>query len=257
MSALRSGAGLVSVLTPESVAAIVAGMVPEAMVHAANVNSTGSLASDVLGAWGHDLSGFDAILVGPGMTQHPDGIDVLRQVVDKSECTLVLDADALNLLAQNPDLVKGAAGRVILTPHPGEMARLLGADSSAVQENRFSAVYDVAQKFNAVGVLKGAGTLVCEPGGISWVNMTGNPGMACGGMGDALAGLIVGLSAQGRSPFEAAVAGVYIHGMAGDMAVMNGSQVSLTARDLIDAIPMALRELTGRCYLIVRWIFRK
>jgi NAD(P)H-hydrate epimerase len=246
MAALRSGTGLVSMLVPETVAATVAGLVPEAMVHAGKTNPAGSLAHDAIDGWGHDIRLFSSILIGPGMTKHSDGEALVRQVAALRDTTVVMDADALNILSDIPGILTGSHENIILTPHPGEMARLLKSDSASVQNDRFTAAIKAVEKFGTTIVLKGAGSIVAQNDKPLHINMTGNPGMATGGMGDVLAGLMTGLAAQGLSPFDAARAAVYVHGRAGDSAVLEGSQHSLISTDIIKELPTVLRTLVGR-----------
>lgn len=247
MAACRSGAGLVSVLTPSALAGTVAVRVPEAMVHGGGMTGTGSLAGNALDqVFGKDgLAAFSAVLIGPGLTTHPDGSLLVAEVLHSAVPVVVLDADALNLVAGEPALLARGRGGVILTPHPGEMARLIGGSAAAVESDRFGAARQAVERFGAVIVLKGAGTLVAEEELLA-VNLTGNPGMATGGTGDVLAGLMTGLAAQGLSPFDAASAAVFLHGCAGDDVARSGSQASLTALALADAIPRVFRRVQVR-----------
>jgi NAD(P)H-hydrate epimerase len=246
-AALRSGVGLVSVLTPASVATLVAGWVPEAMVHAGAETDAGTLATDCLTRWGRDAAGFDAVVLGPGLGINRYTTVLVERVLAAQRGTLVLDADALNAIAHRLFLAKRAGSAVILTPHPGEMARLLHNDVATVQADRFRAAAMAAEAaLGAVVVLKGAGTLVARAGRTPCVNLTGNPGMAKGGVGDVLAGLMGGLCAQGHDAFDAARAAVYLHGRAGDLAAARLSQSALTAGDVIDALPNAILDACSR-----------
>jgi NAD(P)H-hydrate epimerase len=244
-AAVRSGAGLVSVLTPRSVAHVVVGLVPEAMVNGAAANDYGSLAADCLDGWKELSERFDAVMIGPGMTCQRDGAEVIRQLVGDFEGPLVMDADALNLIAETPEIARGAAERLVITPHPGEMARLLKIKTADVQDDRLGAAREAARRFGAVTVLKGAGTVIADSDNIPRVNLTGNPGMARGGMGDVLAGLIAGLVGQGLALSSAAAAGVWIHGRAGDLAAARGSQYSISPLDLIDTFGTVFRDLSS------------
>jgi len=208
-AALRSGAGLVSVATREVHVPVVLTRRPEAMARA--VESGADL--------GPMLAIADAIAVGPGLGQGEWGRAML-QLALTSDKPLVLDADALNLLAASPRELSGA----VLTPHPGEAARLLGIDTPDVQRDRLSAAQAIADSHCAVVVLKGAGTVVAAPNELARVIDAGNPGMAVGGMGDMLTGVIVALRAQGLSAFDAAGAGALIHGLAGDAAALSGER---------------------------------
>ena len=228
-AAARSGAGLVSALVPESVCMPVASAVPEVMVHAAMPEAR-----------------WTALLAGPGMGRSDQTrVEILR-LLETAAVPLVLDADALTVLAGHTDAIRAAKGPVILTPHPGEFAALLDLKPEEVQEDRQGLARMAADRLGATVVLKGAGTLVAAPGMPLAVNLTGNPGMATGGSGDVLAGLLAGLIAQGIAPFGAACAAVWLHGRAGDLAAAEKSQAALTAPDLIDRLPDAFRELSCR-----------
>lgn len=228
-AALRSGAGLVSAFVPEAIHALIAPAIPEVMVHSSMPDS----------AW-------TAIMAGPGMGRSATTREQILQLLETSTVPLVLDADAVTVLADHIDAVSNAKCPVILTPHPGEFAALFGLKVEDVQEDRFGMARMAADKLGATVVLKGAGTLVASPGVPMAVNMTGNPGMACGGSGDVLAGLIAGLVAQGIVPLEAACAGVWLHGKAGDLAAADKSQASMTATDVIDKLPEAWRDISCR-----------
>ncbi len=246
MAACRSGAGLVSVLVPDSLAPVVAQIAPEAMVHAGRTGPDGALAADAVRDCSLNLTGFDAVLVGPGMGDTPATLAIVESVCAMATCPIVLDADALNVLARNPVALQPAAGRCIVTPHPAELSRLLHTDTAAIQADRFDAARRAAKAFGVVTVLKGAGTVVCAPDGVPHVNLTGNPGMARGGMGDVLAGLMTGLVGQGLAPFDAARAAVYIHGRAGDNVALYSSQAGMIAGDVIEELPNVFRDLVVR-----------
>ncbi|MEI6891974.1 MAG: NAD(P)H-hydrate dehydratase [Pontiella sp.] len=228
-AALRSGAGLISAWVPEAIHAGVAPAIPEAMVHSSMPDFV-----------------WTAIMAGPGMGRTATTREQILHLLETSTVPLVLDADALAVLNDHVDAISKATCPVILTPHPGEFAALFGLKVEEVQEDRFGMVRMAADKLGATVVLKGAGTLVATPGLPVAVNMTGNPGMATGGSGDVLAGLIAGLAAQGIDPFEAACAGVWLHGKAGDLAAADQSQASMTASDLIGKLPEAWRDISCR-----------
>lgn len=244
-AACRSGAGLVSALVPESIAHTVAVLVPEVMVHAAPMQSEGGLAAHALDAIRSTLASFDAILVGPGMTCHPDGMKLLQQLADLEHPYLVMDADALNLLARMPDWRQRRAARTILTPHPGEAGRLLGQAASKVQSGREEAARAIVTRYGATVVLKGAGTLVADAQRMA-INLTGNPGMATGGSGDVLGGMVCSLVAQGLDGFDASSSAVYLHGMAGDQAACCCSQAGLTPQQILGQLPSVFRACMGR-----------
>lgn len=241
MGALRSGPGLVSVAVPERLAPAIALAVPEAMVHGERETGSGSLHSSCWAKWKKRLPNFSAILAGPGMTRHAETGRLVKMILRDSRIPVVLDADALNIFEGRAALLAKRECPLVITPHPGEMARLLALSTARVQARRMRTAKQSARLTNATVVLKGAGTLVAEKGRLQ-INLTGNPGMASGGMGDVLAGLAGGFLAQGLKPFDAARASVYLHGRAGDMAAASSSESSLMARDLIACLPGAFRE---------------
>jgi len=246
MTAVRSGAGLVSALVPRSLAPTVAGLVPEAMVHGGETTEDETLSADAIDVWKRSTHDFDAILIGPGMGTHPDGLHLIRKALRTSNGPVVLDADALSLCALQLDVLRAASCPATVTPHPGEMARLSGSSVAEVQADRFGVARDMAARMRSTVVLKGAGTVIADVGRPISVNMTGNPGMASGGMGDVLAGLLVGLAAQGLSPYDAARSAAYIHGRAGDNVARYSSQAGMTATDLIAEIPHAFGDISLR-----------
>lgn len=225
-AALRAGAGLVDVGTrAEHVAALLARR-PEAMVRAVGA---GDPALDDL------ILSVDVIAIGPGLGQQAWGEALFHAAVASGK-PLVVDADALNLLARAPRVL---GADCVLTPHPGEAARLLATDTGAIQRDRFAAAQSLAERFGAITVLKGAGTVVAAPGAAPRVIGAGNPGMAVGGMGDVLTGVVAALRAQGMGGFEAATAGALLHAGAGDAAAAAGDLVGLLPSDLM----MELRRL--------------
>lgn len=245
-AAMRSGAGLVSVVVPRGIAPVVAGAVPEAMVHAAPETETGSLSAACWDAWRDSLKSFSAVLAGPGLTRHPDTKILVDRIVQDCSAPLALDADALNVFEGRLNDLARRKVSLVITPHPGEMGRLLGRSAADVQASRLAATREAASRSRAVVVLKGAGTLVAEEGQPLQVNMTGNPGMATGGTGDVLAGLLAGLLAQGMQPFDAARASVFLHGRAGDDAATEKTEYCLTAGDIIKSLPYAFQQMVPR-----------
>jgi len=228
-AASRSGAGLVSALVPEDIHSLVAPAVSEAMVHS----------SMPAGKW-------SAIMAGPGMGCTDATRKQIVQLLETSKTPLVLDADAITVLAGHTDAIASAKCSVVLTPHPGEFAALLGLKVDDIQEDRFGMAKMAAAKLGCVVVLKGAGTVVAAPGVPMAVNLTGNPGMASGGSGDVLAGILAGLIGQGIAPLEAACAAVWLHGRAGDLAAAEKSQIALIATDLIEKLSEAFRDVSCR-----------
>lgn len=229
--ALRSGAGLVSVLTPDEVYPIVAQACgPEVMVH--TFPSIGKLAVD----FSKDWKKIDAVLIGPGLEPAPETV---KRLLKSCPVPLVLDAGALCV---TPQQVADAKCPIVLTPHPGEFERMFGSDFSG----RWAQAAQGAAKSSATLLLKGAGTVIATPGRKLAVNLTGNPGMATGGMGDVLGGMVTAFLGQGMPAFDAAITAVYLHGLAGDIAADRMGQESLIATDLIDALPDAFRALQIR-----------
>ncbi len=242
-SALRTGAGLVSVAAPNALVPIIQSQLFEAMGIPAAESLEGTLG---IGA-GEELAkaarGMSACALGPGLSTHFETCQVVRDLVQRITVPLVIDADGLNAFAGRADILKRAKAPVIVTPHPGEMGRLAGIATAEVQEDRIGVAADFAKKQNVVVVLKGAPTVVALPQGRMFVNVTGNPGMATAGTGDALTGMIGSLLAQGYAAADAACLGVYLHGRSGDLAAGEKGEAGMITGDLIEQIPATLREL--------------
>lgn len=245
-AALRSGAGLVTAVVPRSIADRVACAHEEVMVWAAPETEIGSLSDDWLREWLPRLEMFDAVLVGPGLTTHHHSQVIVQTLLEKSPRPLVLDADALNVLESRSFWLARKRSPVVITPHPGEMARVTGRNVPHIQAARRDAAVELAGRTDTVVVLKGAGTVVTSKDGMAHYNVTGNPGMATAGAGDVLAGLLAGLLAQGLAPLDAARAAVYLHGTAGDRVAWRGSQAGLVAGDLVSELPAVQRQCMER-----------
>jgi NAD(P)H-hydrate epimerase len=237
-AALRGGAGLVRLAVPAGILPIVAGANPCYLTDPLPDDADGRLADGAAGPLVELIKVSTAAALGPGLGQGPAIPGLLRAVLGQTATPLVLDADALNALARHPDLLPRAGGPVILTPHPGEFARLLGTDIPTVQADRQGLAVRFAAERRAVVVLKGHRTVVTDGARVA-VNTTGNPGMATGGTGDVLAGLTAALLGQGLGPFDAARLAAYLHGLAGDLARDDLGEVSLIASDLLDYLPRA------------------
>jgi NAD(P)H-hydrate epimerase len=242
MAALRSGAGLVTVATPASCVPVVAALGAEYMTLPLPDDGAGRMASSAL-----DVIldfGADVIAVGPGLGRSA-GVDaVVRGLVEQSRAPLVVDADGLNALASSEIIGSRAAADLVLTPHPGEMGRLLKSSAAAVQADRLAAVQRLARDWNAHVVLKGQRTLIGAPDGRVAINQTGNPGMATGGTGDVLTGAIAAWIAQLRDPMSASMVATYLHGRAGDLAASHQGEVAMIAGDLLAHLGPATLELT-------------
>jgi NAD(P)H-hydrate epimerase len=211
-----------------------------------------ALPDDASGAAGHAagalvherLSNIGALAVGPGLSRGGESARLVRELCAFAEPPLVLDADALHALAgAGPQAIALRRVPAVLTPHPGELARLLGTSSADVQSDRVAAASSCAERFRAVVVLKGSRTVVAPPGGAVWINPTGNPGMAAAGMGDVLTGVIAAHLARGMAPLVAALLGVYLHGLAGDFAVAATGPWGILASEVADLLPAAVRSL--------------
>jgi NAD(P)H-hydrate epimerase len=245
MGALRSGAGLVTVATPETCLPIVASMAPEFMTEALSDDDNGMV---VAGGVDRVLDLHqDVIACGPGLGRSPGVAEFVRGLLDRATVPLVLDADALTVLADEPGRITGSDERdVIVTPHPGEMARLIGASIEDVQTNRIEVATDFATTHHVHVVLKGHRTVIATPAGHVFINPTGNAGMATGGTGDVLTGMIAAWLAQLLDAEAACRLAVFLHGAAGDLAATAEGQASMTARDVLECLGGALGRLTGR-----------
>jgi ADP-dependent NAD(P)H-hydrate dehydratase len=238
---LRGGAGLVRVAVPAGILPIVAGANPCYLTAGLAEDEQGLLAeeaeSDLLGL----ARANDVLAMGPGLGRSEGVTKLVLAVLAKTSVPLVLDADGLNALQQCPERLKGRAAPLILTPHPGEFARLLGTSVANVQGHRQELAVRFAAEHGLVLLLKGEGTVVTD-GRRVYINTTGNPGMATGGTGDVLTGLIAALLGQKLEPFAAAQLGAHIHGLAGDLARDDLGEVCLIASDLLDYLPAAFRN---------------
>lgn len=242
-AALRIGTGLVTVATPKSVNPTLEAKLLEAMtvpMPETEASTLGHSASSQLIDFASHRS---AIAIGPGIGTHHETRDLIKTIISRLDKPCVMDADALTLLATQKSCLSSSKVRHVLTPHPGEMARLLGHTSpQSVNDDRLGVALGFAKAQQVIVVLKGARTIIASPDGQAAICPTGNPGMATAGMGDALTGMIVGLLAQGLSAWNAARAGVYLHGLAGDCASAELGQAGMIAGDLIECIPHAFQQ---------------
>lgn len=240
-AALRAGAGLVTVACAVGLQDVIAAKCLEVMTLGLPQTAERTLGSEAREPLLQIAGRSDAVAMGPGLSQHPETAALVREVVAALDAPLVLDADGLNALNGDLAPVKGRTAPTVLTPHPGELARLCGQTIESIQQDRVDAARRAAAACGAVLVLKGAATVTAEPGGRVWVNATGNSGMASGGMGDLLTGIIAAFLAGGADPLAAAVAGVHYHGRAADLAAENDPR-SLIASDVLRALPGALAD---------------
>ena len=246
MSVLRSGAGLSTIATPKSVLATVAGFHPEVMTEPLQETEAGTISLRAMEYGYVDglVKGKTVLAIGPGISRNPDTVEFVRTVVAKFKVPLVVDADGLNAFEGVAEKLNGQDHPMVITPHPGEMARLTGLSIPQIQRDRIGVARAFARNHNLIVVLKGHRTLVADPNGEIWVNTTGNPGMATGGTGDILTGIVAGMMAQHpHQLIDAVTSAVYLHGLAGDVARETMGEQSLVATDLVKALPEAFRRV--------------
>jgi ADP-dependent NAD(P)H-hydrate dehydratase / NAD(P)H-hydrate epimerase len=243
-AALRSGAGLVTVATPEPVLPIVAAHTPEVMTEPLRPTGTGSISLRNVEHFDALLKGKKAMAIGPGLSTHRETQEFVRGLVRNRTVPVVLDADGLNAFAGRAAELKDSRGMLAITPHPGEMARLLDSTTTEVQAGRMEVAKKAAADWNCCVILKGHQTITVTPTGSAWVNSTGNPGMGTGGTGDVLTGMLAGLTAQYGIDLWAKLLsfGVYLHGLAGDLAYAENGEAPLLAGDLVRNMQRAYRR---------------
>ena len=230
-AAYRTGCGLVEIFTHEDNRVILQTLIPEAVLSVWNEKID-------LEKLENSIKKADVIAIGMGLSTSDDALEILKFTFQKRDCPIVIDADALNLLAKNKEFLKEINPNAIITPHPLEMSRISGVDVKEITANIPEFAQNFANENNIICVLKDHHTAVAKPNSDSiYINQSGNSGMSTGGSGDVLDGIIAGLLAQGCEPYIAATLGVYIHGLAGDVASQIHSQYSLMASDIIDALP--------------------
>jgi NAD(P)H-hydrate epimerase len=243
--ALRSGAGLVTVAVPASLFNGLCGSSPEGMVRPLPDNVSGCLVTEAADAIVQRLDDASALVVGPGLSDHADTRGMLARLLPRLSLPTVFDADALNIISQDRHIWRLPEVPAVMTPHPGEMARLMGISIAAVQASRVDVARQAAAAFGAHIVLKGHRTIVCSPEGEVFINSNGNPGMATGGSGDVLAGMIGAFLARGMETTSACNAAVFLHGLAADLAVRECGEESMLPRDILAQLPAAFRHLQG------------
>ncbi len=250
-AALRAGAGLVHLAVPEDVYPIVASQIPCVICHPMPQTGSGTLSRKALGEIKKLAAEHDVIALGPGLTACEETTDLVQQFILDVEKPMVVDADGINALAADPEILLRIKGPRILTPHPGEMARLIGKTAAHVQSSRAETAADFAKTHGVCLVLKGMNTVVTD-GERVYTNSTGNPGMATAGSGDVLTGLTAGLWGQALGNFEAAQLAVYLHATAGDIAREELTEYSMTACDILDLLPQAFVNYATECSHITR-----
>lgn len=235
MGALRSGAGLVYLGVPESIYSIEAIKLNEAIVFPLP-DIDGKLGYPAITVIRKHLTGMDAVLIGCGLGKSSGTLDAVRTVLEEAACPVVLDADGINVISEHKDLLRGRTSPTILTPHEGEFLRFGGT----LGESRMESASYFAKLWNSILVLKGHETCITD-GQAGFLNPTGNPGMATGGSGDVLAGIIVSLLGQGIAPMEAAACGAWLHGAAGDLCAAEMGQYGMLPTDMLNALPRLLK----------------
>lgn len=239
-AALRGGAGLVEVAVPDPIGPIVAGAQPCYTTSWLPADRQGRLAPAGIPLVLQAAKTAKAVVIGPGLGPCPDGQMMIKSIIRDVACPLVLDADALNFIGSNASILNMRNTPFLVTPHPGEFSRLTARDTRAIQGDRSAQAQAFAKRFKGILVLKGQGTIITD-GDRLFVNTTGNPGMATGGSGDVLSGLLGSLLAQGLSQWDAAVLGVYLHGLAGDLARDKYGEIAMIASDILEFFPQVLR----------------
>ncbi len=239
-----TGAGLVKVLAPEENRVILQHLLPEAILATYQETPESAQSSDAEAPTNlqESLAWASVVVAGPGLGTGEQAQAIVRKIIDCVEVPLILDADGLNIVAEHPEWLKETKGTVIVTPHLGEMSRLIGKDVTDIQSRLLQTAKEFAQDYQVICVLKDARTVTALPSGIAWVNASGNNGMATAGSGDVLTGIIAGLIAQGMEPQYAASMGVYLHGLAGEAQTEYRGTYGLMARDILEGIVCVLRE---------------
>lgn len=243
-SAVRAGSGIVTLAVAESIHTILEIKTTEAMTSPLPDSGSGFLTKRAFPAIQKLLAGIDAVAIGPGLERHPETYALVQNLAETITAPLVIDADGLNAIADNVAVLKRKKSKqVILTPHPGEMSRLLGTSIPDVEAIRISVSQEFARNYGVYLILKGARTIIASPSGEIAINGSGNPGMATGGMGDVLTGIIVSLLGQGNTAWESCCLGVFLHGFAADMVAEEKGEIGINASDVIEKLPYAYKKL--------------
>lgn len=243
-AALRSGVGIAKVILPDKIYDIVARQIPEAVFVPLKTSDKGAFCREDAPTICEHIKNADSVLFGCGVGMSDDNLEILNVLIKDVKCPFIIDADGINLLSRNIDIIKQASAPIILTPHPGEMARLTGKSVVEIENNRTYFAEIFSKKYGIVTVLKGSQTLVATPKAI-YKNIIGNPGMATGGSGDTLAGILAAFLAREKDIDYAVTSAVYIHSAAGDMAAQKMSQTAMLPSDIIDKLPCLFKKLEG------------
>lgn len=243
-SAVRAGSGLVTLAVAESLHQILEMKTTEVMTVPLPDSNSGYLTSSAFPVLDKLLQGKDAVGLGPGLDRRPGTTSLVQTIVESVALPLVIDADGLNALAEDITILRRKkSANVVLTPHPGEMARLLGTSIPDVEAIRISVAQEFARNYGVYLVLKGARTIIASPNGTAAINGSGNPGMATGGMGDVLTGMITSLLGQGYSTWDACLLGVFLHGYAADLVAVEKGEIGICATDVQEKLPFAYNKL--------------
>lgn len=243
MAAQRSGSGLVTLGVPQGIQPIMANKLTEVMTYPLSDDGTGHFSKDAAVEIVRFLEDKDVLALGPGMGTGEDLFDLIMHILSEIDISIVIDADGLNNISNDVHVLSRYDAPIVLTPHPGEMARLINRSIEYVMENPVEVALSLSKDIGAVVLLKGATSVIANSDGRVYINTTGNSGMATGGSGDVLTGIVASLMAQGYDAFYAAVLGSFIHGMAGDMAADDKGEVGVIAHDILDTIPYVFKSL--------------
>lgn len=244
-AALRIGTGLITLGIPASLNPILEVKLTEVMTEPLPETKDQTLGLSAQQRITELCSRKSALVIGPGLSLNPETARLIQRMIRNTDLPAVIDADGLNALVGKIASIKKKRKGLILTPHPGEMARLLGTSVQEIQKNRIQVARNFAQENGLILVLKGARSIVASPEGNIFINPTGNPGMASGGMGDVLTGMVGGFLAQGLPPLEAAKLGVYLHGLVGDFVAYQKGERGIAATDVVEETPRVLRALSA------------
>lgn len=242
MGALLSGSGLVTLGIPKSLNPIMEAKLTEVMTKPLPETDDQTLSEGAFSRIIKFAEKVNCVAIGPGLSRNSGTEKLVKELVVSLDKPMVLDADGINALEGNASILSSAKAPIVITPHPGEMARLVSLSREAIIKAKEKVAKNFASKYNVVCVLKGHRTVVAGPKGKVYVNFTGNPGMASGGVGDVLTGMIASLIGQGIKPFDAAKLGVFLHGLAGDLAAKEKGEISLIASDILGKLPAAIKK---------------
>lgn len=244
-SCLRSGSGLVYSIIPESLSVIMSIKTTEVIIKPVKDNDKGYFIQESLDDIKDVINDMDVLALGPGIGIDQERVKVVEEILKYTSIPVILDGDGINCVSANKSILKQRQGNTIITPHPGELSRLLDVSIAEIQNNRIKYAKVASQRFNVITVLKGANTIISDAKGSVYVNPTGNSGMATAGSGDVLTGIVTSFVGQGLSLINSAVAGVFIHGLAGDLSALDKGKYGMIATDIIQKLPYALKLWEG------------